>query len=59
VDYLINRSTTDKANAFLQDAEVIRFFKEVDTLPTEDKFALLRVIGGFIRDVKAKQAYAS
>jgi transcriptional regulator with XRE-family HTH domain len=59
VDYLINGSTADKANASLQDAEVIRYFKEVDTLPTEDKSALLRVISGFIRDVKTKQAYAS
>ena len=59
VDYLINGSTADKANASLQDAEVIRYFKEVDTLPTEDKSALLRVISGFLRDVKTKQAYAS
>ncbi len=59
VDFLVNGSTSDKANASLLDAEVIRYFKEVDTLPTEEKSALLRVIGGFIRDVKAKQAYAS
>ncbi|MCC6286426.1 MAG: hypothetical protein IT249_00940 [Chitinophagaceae bacterium] len=33
--------------------------KEVDNLPQEDKLALLRVIGGFLRDVKTKQTYAS
>jgi hypothetical protein len=33
--------------------------KEVDNLPADDKSALLRVIGGFLRDVKTKQAYAS
>jgi len=43
----------------LNDAEVIRYFKEVDNLPSDDKTALLRVIGGFLRDVKTKQAYAS
>lgn len=59
VDFLINGNTEDKAKASLADAEVIRYFKEVDTLPQEDKSALLRVIGGFIRDVKTKQAYAS
>jgi transcriptional regulator with XRE-family HTH domain len=59
MDFLINGSTADKANASLQDAEVIRYFKEVDNLPNEDKSALLRVISGFIRDVKTKQAYAS
>jgi transcriptional regulator with XRE-family HTH domain len=59
VDFLVNGNTEDKANASLLDAEVIRYFKEVDTLPAEDKSALLRVIGGFLRDVKTKQAYAS
>jgi transcriptional regulator with XRE-family HTH domain len=59
VDFLVNGNTEDKAKASLVDAEVIRYFKEVDTLPQEDKSALLRVIAGFIRDVKTKQAYAS
>jgi hypothetical protein len=59
VDFLINGNNEDKAKASLVDAEVIRYFKEVDTLPKEDKTALLRVIGGFISDVKTKQAYAS
>ncbi len=59
VDFLINGNTDDKAKATLQDAEVIRYFKEVDSLPQEDKSALIRVIAGFIRDVKTKQAYAS
>ena len=51
--------SSGKENASLNDAEVIRYFKEVDTLPAEEKSALLRVIGGFLRDVKTKQAYAS
>ena len=59
VDFLINGNTEDKANAVLNDPEVIRYFKEVDNLPSDDKTALLRVIGGFLRDVKTKQAYAS
>jgi hypothetical protein len=59
VDFLVNGNTEDKANATLQEAEVIRYFKEVDALPQEDKNALLRVIAGFIRDVKTKQAYTS
>lgn len=59
VDFLLNGNTEDKAKASLIDAEVIRYFKEVDNLPADDKSALLRVIGGFLRDVKTKQAYAS
>jgi hypothetical protein len=38
---------------------IYRYFKEVDNLPSDDKTALLRVIGGFLRDVKTKQPYAS
>jgi len=58
VDFLVNGTGDDKAQASLLDAEVIRYFKEVDALPTDDKSALIRVIAGFIRDVKTKQAYA-
>jgi transcriptional regulator with XRE-family HTH domain len=58
IDYLINGTAEDKAHEVIQDAEVIRYFKEVDKLPNDDKSALLRVIAGFIRDVKTKQAYA-
>lgn len=57
VDYLLFGSTADKASAALHDAEVIRYFKEIETLPGEDKAALLRVIAAFIRDVKTKQTY--
>jgi transcriptional regulator with XRE-family HTH domain len=57
VDYLIFGSSTDKASAALHDAEVIRYFKEIETLPGDDKAALLRVIAAFIRDVKTKQTY--
>lgn len=57
VDYLIFGSSADKASAALHDAEVIRYFKEIEALPHEDKDALLRVIAAFIRDVKTKQTY--
>ena len=59
VDFLVNGTADDKAHASLLDAEVIRYFKEVEALPADDKSALIRVIAGFIRDVKTKQAYAS
>lgn len=59
VDYLVNDTTEDKAKESLQEAEVIRYFKKVDFLPQENKQAHIRVIAGFIRNVKTKQAYAS
>jgi len=38
----INGNTENKANAVLQDTEVIRYSKEVAALPQEDKIGLLR-----------------
>ena len=58
VDFLLNGIKENKAKASLQYAEVIRYFKEVNILPQEDKSALIRVIAGFITNVKTKQAYA-
>ena len=58
VEFLVNADTPDKGKAALQDAEVIHYFKEIDILLQENKSSLLRIIAGFIRDVKNKQAYA-
>ena len=58
VDFLLNGTTADKASAALQDAELIRYFKEIENMPPDDKEALVRVIAAFIRDTKTKQAYA-
>lgn len=59
VDYLLSGTAEDRAKDSFNDAEVIRYFKEVDALPTDDKAALMRVISGFIRDVRTKQAYTA
>jgi transcriptional regulator with XRE-family HTH domain len=59
IDFLINGDVNNKANNPLNDAEVIRYFKEVDALPRDDKSALIRVIAGFIRYVKTKQAHVN
>jgi hypothetical protein len=36
---------------------VIRYFKDIEALPHEDKDTLLRVVAAFIRDVKTMQTY--
>lgn len=59
VDFLISGNSEEKAKAILKDSEVLRQFKAVDTLPDNDKTALLRIISVFIRDCKTKQSYAS
>lgn len=58
LDYLINGNKDDKAKASLKDAEVIRCFKEIDSLPESEKAPLIKIISGYIRDFKTKQTYA-
>jgi hypothetical protein len=48
-----------KAKASLKNSELLQRFKEIDVLPEEEQGILLKVISAYIRDYKAKQAYAS
>ena len=57
-DYLINGSSDEKAKASIKDSELLKQFTEVDSLPPEEKNTLVKVISAFVRDYKAKQAYA-
>jgi transcriptional regulator with XRE-family HTH domain len=58
VDFLLNGTTDEKANATLKDAELIKQFKDVEQLQDADRSALIKVISGFVRDCKARLAYA-
>ena len=57
VDYLINGATDEKAKASLKDAELIRYFKDMETLPDVEKHTLIKLIGAYIRDFRAMQTY--
>lgn len=57
VDFIINGATDEKAKASLKDAELIRYFKDVEALPATEKSVLMKVIGAYVRDYNAKQAY--
>ncbi len=59
VDYLISGDKSEKAKASLKNSELLQRFKEIDTLPEDEQTTLLKVISAYIRDFKAKQAYAS
>ena len=59
IDYLINGESSEKAINSLKTTEVLNHFKEVENLPEKDKNVILNVIGAFIRDFKAKQAYSA
>jgi transcriptional regulator with XRE-family HTH domain len=58
VDFLINGTSTEKAQNTLKDAELIKQFKEIEVLPDNEKGTILRVVSAYIRDFKARQAYA-
>ena len=58
VDYLISGDKNEKAKASLKNSELIQRFKEVDTLPEEEQGVLIKIISAYVRDYRAKQAYA-
>jgi hypothetical protein len=59
VDFLISGDKTEKAKASLKNSELIQRFKEVDSLPEEEQGVLNKIISAYVRDFRAKQAYAS
>jgi transcriptional regulator with XRE-family HTH domain len=59
VDYLISGDKSEKAKASLKNSELIQRFKEVDALPEEEQGVLIKIISAYVRDYRAKQAYAS
>jgi transcriptional regulator with XRE-family HTH domain len=58
VDFIINGTTNEKAKASLKDAELIRYFMDIEGLPDSEKNTLIKLIGAYIRDFKARQAYS-
>lgn len=58
VDFLISGDKSDKAKASLKNSELLQRFKEMDSLPEEEQSILIKIISAYVRDYKAKQAYA-
>jgi transcriptional regulator with XRE-family HTH domain len=59
IDYLVRGNKNEIANETIQDAELLNHFKQVHDLPEEDRKTLLKVVSAYLRDFRAKQAYAS
>jgi transcriptional regulator with XRE-family HTH domain len=59
VDYLINGQSEEKAKATLKNAELLKHFKQVEELPDDEQLTVIKFVGAYLRDFKAKQAYAS
>lgn len=59
VDFLISGDKNEKAKASLKNSELLQRFKEIDTLPEQEQNIIIKVISAYVRDFRAKQAYAS
>lgn len=58
VDFLISGDKSDKAKASLKNSELLQRFKEMDSLPEDEQSILIKIISAYVRDYRAKQAYA-
>ena len=57
VDFIVNGANDERAKASLKDAELLRYFKDMEVLPDSERSTLVKLIGAYIRDFKARQAY--
>lgn len=58
IDYIVRGDKDNYVNTTLNDVELVNQYKEIATLPKEEKNVVLKFIGAYIRDFKTKQAYA-
>jgi len=58
-DFLIHGNSSEKAKSSLMDSNLINRFKDIEALPVREKGIITEVISAYLRDFKAKQAYAS
>jgi len=57
VDVLVNGHAPDKAQGALKNAELLKHFRQLEELPEDDLKMFVKLIGAYLRDHKAKQAY--
>ena len=57
VDVMVNGHSPDKAQAALKNAELLKHFRQLEELPDDDLKMFVKLIGAYLRDHKAKQAY--
>jgi len=58
IDHLVTGGGDARAKEGLKDAQLIKQFQHISALQEKDRAAILRVIEAFIRDARAKEAYA-
>jgi transcriptional regulator with XRE-family HTH domain len=58
VDYLMNGNSDEKAKSTLSDNELLNTLKEINNMPDTEKKMILHYVNAYIRDFKARMAYA-
>jgi transcriptional regulator with XRE-family HTH domain len=58
IDFLVRGEKNKYATETINDAELVNQFKLLSDLPKEEKSLIVKFVGAYIRDYKAKQAYA-
>jgi transcriptional regulator with XRE-family HTH domain len=58
IDFLVRGEKNKYATETINDAELVNQFKLLSDLPKEEKNLVVKFVGAYIRDYKAKQAYA-
>lgn len=59
IDFLVRGEKDKYANDSIKDNELVNQFKQLNDLPKEEKNVVLKFVGAYIRDYKAKLTYAS
>ena len=54
---MVNGHAPDKEQAALKNAELLKHFRQLEELPDDDLKMFVKLIGAYLRDHKAKQAY--
>jgi len=58
VDFLIIGDSEEKAKATLKNSELLNILKEIYVMPENEQNMLLHYVNAYIRDFKARKAYA-
>lgn len=58
IDFLVRGEKDKYATETINDTELVNQFRQLSDLPKEEKNVVIKFVGAYIRDYKAKLAYA-
>jgi transcriptional regulator with XRE-family HTH domain len=58
IDFIVRGEKDKYATEAINDTELVNQFKQLTDLPKEEKNVVVKFVGAYIRDYKAKLAYA-